>query len=140
MLKLIFRGGLRIPFLTQDQEGELIRSQCCSSIIIIQAGHLKTTLAQLSHIKSQTVTLAMQDLGRLASFAYKYEGLVLGEIAAKLLVHDSLKTLKLLAHIDWLHTQVILQIIRQLTNSSHKTTRLCQYKHEAARRWCLQEG
>ena len=71
MLKLIFRGGLRIPFLTQDQEGELIRSQCCRSIIIIQAGHLKTTLAQLSHIKSQTVTLAMQDLGRLASFAYK---------------------------------------------------------------------
>ena len=82
----------------------------------------------------------MQDLGGLTSLAYKYEGFVLGEIAAKLLVHDSLETLKLLAHIDWLHTQVILQIIRQLTNSTHKPTRLCQYKHEAARRWCQQEG
>ena len=34
----------------------------------------------------------------------------------------------------------ILQVIRQQTNSSHKPTRLCQYKPEAARRWCQQEG
>jgi transposase len=50
--------------------------------------------------------------------------LILGEVTAELLIHDSLESLKLLAHIDWLHAQVVLQVIRQLTNSSHKPTLL----------------
>ena len=66
----------------------------------------------------------MQDLSSLASLTYKYKGFILGEVTAELLIHDSLESLELLAHVDWLHAQVVLQVIRQLTNSSHKPTLL----------------
>ena len=49
----------------------------------------------------------MQDLGCLASLAYKNKGFVLGEVTTELLIHYSLEPLKLLAHIDWLHAQYI---------------------------------
>ena len=60
----------------------------------------------------------------LLPLTYKYKGFILGKVTAELLIHDSLESLKLLAHIDWLHAQVVLQVIRQLTNSSHKPTLL----------------
>ena len=54
----------------------------------------------------------MQNLSSLASLNYKYKGFILGEVTAELLIHDSLESLKLLAHVDWLHAQVVLQVIR----------------------------
>ena len=50
---------------------------------------METPLAQLSHIKSQSIALTMQDLSCLASLTYKYKGFILGEVTAELHIHNS---------------------------------------------------
>ena len=101
---------VRLPFLTEDESQEAFVIERTGLVVIIPRRHLEPTFRQPAHVHRQAVTLTMKDLGGLHGLADEDEGLVLGKVAAELLIHYALQTLELLSHIHWLHAQEILEV------------------------------
>ena len=79
-------------------------------MVFIPGWHPEPAFRQSSHIHGKTVAFPVKDLGGLQRLADEYERLVLREITAELLVHYALKTLELLAHVNGLHTQEVIEV------------------------------
>lgn len=99
-----------LPFFTEDEPQEAFVIERTGLVVIIPRRHLEPTFRQPAHVHRETVTFPVENLGGLHGFAYEDEGLVLGKVAAELLIHYSLQTLELLSHIHRLHAKEILEI------------------------------
>ena len=98
------------PFFSQNepQKTFVIKRTCL--VIVIPMWHLEPAFRQSTHIHCQAVALTVKDLDRLLCLTYKDESLVLGKVAAELLIHYTLQTLELLSHINRLHAQVVSEV------------------------------
>ena len=104
--KRLFYG----TFLTQDQADEVFIVKVTRTPVIIQLRYLETAFTQLTDIERKPVTLAVEYLGCCTGLTDKYEGFILRQITVVLLADDTLKTAKLLTHVNRLHAQEVVQV------------------------------